>query len=996
MNVRFSLSLYLLAISLVATGCKVKTVDDDVFGDTTDTVPDTEPDTRLEPDKDLTPIDLSWMVCCVEDEKVYFSTVKDQCVGDGLTETPDSKWCELVCCSVDANYKTIAAGTCNAAGGEEVAANLCTPAPTQCTTDTDFDDKNPCTYESCVNSYCQYKPQSGTACDDGDECTSGDQCDMGFCQSSDVDPECGGKICCDIGGGYGLMTEDDCKATQGTTHPADKCAEVCCKQDGNLTKSVKLDCEKNGAIQDAAECELVCCETKELQYAFLKWGECEVKEVPEKCEDSEVCCEGDEEPAVVPAKDCPDFELLPPGDCGDICCVQGETATDMSAEECENTGGKIYDNMLCDNVCCEINGSTYLAAAAVCHNGGEEKPVEDCDLVCCAWDDGQFFKQTKVDCVDNVVEDSKCEGNEVCCDLGDGPLKVDSAQCLSPKGTPQHPESCGDICCLYEEDGVTMTETTSGETCNETYEGAGYVVELCEKVCCHDAQKYYEASEAACNKTGNKTEAQYCEEVCCVDGQNVDQTEKGNCNAEIQPADQCEIVCCLEGDPHPAPKGLCGQVGAWADCPGSCGTSADCGTDKCSDDKTKSIAWNCVNWTCQQVEIVCPQGQQCHEGSCQEGVKYLKIGGSCMSDSISYEPFDGSQPPAWVVATIVHNSITCCANTGCGGYNHAVGPTPCGFPIEMWSANQSDTVTVDVSGWDANVGASYLFIVEPPYYSIGGAYTDTWCNDNWPVEPWNETYPGYTEFVVAPLQEVCCELDTGKYGLLKPGDCQNPVDPYVCLGMDICCAVGDQPELMKPFDCFKAGGQPKDADDCEDVCCFNWANDTGEVMNSAMCVIQGDAPLLPDMCNKGCCKTADGYNKKSLAACLGDKGYLVSDDICEEICCYLGAYQNEKIVKGKCQEKGWNVYDDVSECDMVCCFVWGDYEVRAKYNCGMNDVSTWDNCPGKCNAPADCGPPVCDEELPASYDFYECIDNGCNQVSLDCPDAQMCYDGKCE
>jgi len=65
-------------------------------------------------------------------------------------------------------------------GGSQAGSGA-PPPPVDCTTDTDCDDNNPCTNDSCgADSKCAYTPNRAS-CDDNDACTQNDACSDGEC-----------------------------------------------------------------------------------------------------------------------------------------------------------------------------------------------------------------------------------------------------------------------------------------------------------------------------------------------------------------------------------------------------------------------------------------------------------------------------------------------------------------------------------------------------------------------------------------------------------------------------------------------------------------------------------------------------------------------------------------------------------------------------------------------------------------------------------------------
>jgi hypothetical protein len=98
-----------------------------------------------------------------------------------------------------------------------------------------------------------------------------------------------------------------------------------------------------------------------------------------------------------------------------------------------------------------------------------------------------------------------------------------------------------------------------------------------------------------------------------------------------------------------------------------------------------------------------------------------------------------------VVLTITHNDIACCANFGCIGYNHAAGPGACGNQVKIWTDVQ--TVFVNVSGWAANVGNTYV-IDTGASGNVFGQYQDGFCSDNSPIAPWSATIRSAVDFTL--------------------------------------------------------------------------------------------------------------------------------------------------------------------------------------------------------------------------------------------------------
>ncbi len=676
------------------------------------------------------------------------------------------------------------------------------------------------------------------------------------------------------------------------------------------------------------------------------------------------------------------------------CCLQDETATDMSAEDCQTAGGKVLDNILCDPLCCDLMPYNYVVPEALCNQDGTPMQDEECDLVCCPWIDGQFFQQSTSDCDETPVDGKHCEGNMVCCDTGEGEALVATSECLPGKGLPRGANECGDICCYYQDDGVSLAEVMSGIDC-QNLDGAYYVKSMCDEVCCLnlDEQAYQLATVVECGKTGNPVEADHCEEVCCLEGGNALLKSKGDCTGEALPEASCKLVCCPAADPKVQPTALCDEPGEWADCPGYCDTALDCGSPSCSDDFSKVQGWTCVNYECVAAVTDCEGNEKCVGGACAAIIQaeFVVPGYNCPYESVDFPGDTDWEKTKFVRMTITHNSISCCASSGCGGFNPETGPTPCDFPITV-TTGEDFTVNVDVSQWSGNVGQSYVVPADKKY--ISAHYTDTWCSDNYPAEPWNETIPGNTVFAVAALTDVCCKLTDTSYGFAPASECDKTVPVELCAAVEVCCGEAE-PTLKTALDCANAGLAPVPANECSEVCCVGGVDGDG-ILTPNECDIAGGTPQLPGMCKEGCCKSDGTYSKKTLPLCIDEQGGVpVADGLCDDICCYLGIYQTEVVPKGACKDKGWNIDEDVSQCDYVCCNVWGEYEARFRLGCGINDVVGWGNCPGKCNTGPDCGAPKCSDDDPPLLLDWECTEGNCVEKNVACPDGQMCAGGGC-
>ena len=113
--------------------------------------------------------------------------------------------------------------------------SMCEPWPeaVSCDEDSDCDDGNPCTGNSCSDGWCSPSDTelNGTPCDDGDVCTIGDSCQEGACYG-------GAALACDDGN---ACTTDSCDSESGCTNVTIDC------DDGNACTADSCDAESGCA-----------------------------------------------------------------------------------------------------------------------------------------------------------------------------------------------------------------------------------------------------------------------------------------------------------------------------------------------------------------------------------------------------------------------------------------------------------------------------------------------------------------------------------------------------------------------------------------------------------------------------------------------------------------------------------------------------------------------------------------------------------------------------
>ncbi|MBI5162211.1 MAG: hypothetical protein HY996_12495 [Micrococcales bacterium] len=137
-----------------------------------------------------------------------------------------------------------------------------------CTDDTQCEDGNPCTQNTCRRGACLAEPLDGAACDDGDPCTSGDVCDIVVCG--------GTAYSCDDGFD---CTDDVCDGAGGCDNPV---SDGSCLVDG--------ECLDDG--QASADEPCLVCMAAQATDALTALADGTVCDDGEDCTSSDVCAIG--------------------------------------------------------------------------------------------------------------------------------------------------------------------------------------------------------------------------------------------------------------------------------------------------------------------------------------------------------------------------------------------------------------------------------------------------------------------------------------------------------------------------------------------------------------------------------------------------------------------------------------------------------------------------------------------------------------------------------
>ncbi len=208
------------------------------------------------------------------------------------------------------------------------------------------DDGDPCTTDSCNStSGCKSAPASGVPCDDGDVCTVNDACVAGQCTG-------GGALACDDGN---VCTNDSCAdgcvytANAATCTDNDACTQGDTCANSACAAGSPVDCS------DGITCTVESC----------VWSQgCVGGPQDNLCNDANGCTTD----TCDPTKGCV-FTVLDQSTCDDNnACTSGEkcvgqVCTPPSAKPCD-------DNDACtDNLCDPVQGCTFPAAVTPCDDG---------------------------------------------------------------------------------------------------------------------------------------------------------------------------------------------------------------------------------------------------------------------------------------------------------------------------------------------------------------------------------------------------------------------------------------------------------------------------------------------------------------------------------------------------------------------------------------------------------------------------------------------------
>ncbi len=366
--------------------------------------------------------------------------------------------------------------------GDACLAGACLPGA-----NTDCDDKNPCTKDSCDKAQgCLHANADMIACDDGDGCSTGDMCMGGKCAGA------GGKNCDD----GNVCTKDSCDPIKGcqTAAAPSACddASACTTGDacqaGACVPGAATNCDdKNPCTKDSCDKVKGCLHANDDMVACDDGDGCSTGDMcmggkclgvgGKNCDDANACTKDTCDPvkgcqSVAGPTTCDDANACTTGDkcTGTVCSAGTAVGCDdknpCTVDSCDAVKGCLHANAVNGTVCDDANAQTNKDACKVGVCVGEGIPTvptcEDfCSAVTSACTGGNAQYASAAECVD------------YCKNLGKYPVGAKS-------------DTSGDtVGCRLFHAGLASKDAASALThCPHTGKtGAGVCGTLCENFC---------------------------------------------------------------------------------------------------------------------------------------------------------------------------------------------------------------------------------------------------------------------------------------------------------------------------------------------------------------------------------------------------------------------------------------------------------------------------------------------------------------------------------
>ncbi len=858
--------------------------------------------------------------------------------------------------------ETCSSGVCRGRSTciDSTHCNETTDTCKQCLVNSECDDQNPCTDDTCsVNFTCQHAAHT-RSCDDGNPCTTNDKCAAGACVGG-APPNCNDNNVC---------TTDTCDVILGCIHtdnllPCDD-GNACSLQDfclqGTCRQGRERNCDDNNPCTD---------DSCNVNSGCVHHNNADTCDDGDPCTEGDVCAAGQCHGA---PKNCADTVACTVDKCvNGVCqnvadnsrCSNGNwcdgTETCNAITGCQPGTPPCDDNIACTTDNCDPDAQTcsHTANNAACSNGLFCDGVETCSLTL------GCQPGTPPNCNDNVTctVDSCDEQNDICLHTPNAASCADTNVCTddvcSPTGClhPFNTASCNDgLNCTINDTCANGTCSGAPKTCP-----AGQTCDPADGVC------------KTCLNDGQCNDSNPCTNDTCNAGSCVYTNNTATCNDGLfcTLTDTCSGGSCV-GSGNRCPGQLCDET---TDACVECLTAADCQDNNvctnnvcnngvcqfpnnsvvCDDGLFCTVSDTCAGGSCNGVPRDCSaQNGQCTTGVCNEN-----------TDACVAQPKPNNSP--------CDDGLFCTVNDSCTGGSCAGSPRDCSAQNGQCTTGVCDETS------DACVGQAKpintpcddgLFCTQNDKCNATGSCILSTPRDCSSLDT------ECAEGVCNETSDTCVaqNLPNGTGcddGLLCTADdsCQNGVcggdDP--CPGQFCIEATGNCVECLSAADCHE------DANVCTTKVCSSGV--CGFINNTALCN-DGDFCTATDTCQNG--------------TCVG------SGDPCPgQLCNETTNTCVECLTVADCEDDGNPCTDTV--CVNGSC---GDVNNTATCNdgfaCTVNDQCSGGLCSGS--------PRNCDDSINCTLDTCEeptgCVhtpDDGACDDGLFCNGEETCNPGSgCE
>ena len=903
-------------------------------------------------------------ICCRYLDGTFGSATPADCAaGPGQETLAES--CVEVCCQLgDDSLELLLTGNCLMQNGAAVDDTLCEVSEEEvCCAEGDegyvLVSAGACDPEDVVDAEMCAAGETKVCCEGDDgvfQMVPSEACDEANVVADTMCSEAPPQQCCKSEEGIVWVPEGECP--DDNVLADEMCAlEFCCKimegeGVGNAVMASAPECmELGGAVVYEGYCEqILCCETDEgpalvpfMECTFLALQEteactpmqeeacCKVMSgpdagnalmalpsdcaelggafVPEDYCTQEICCQGEDGPALMPYAACTFLELTETSACDPpsevACCKDMENpglgdAYLATPEDClAQKGAPVFEEYCTQEVCCDMGEGpqtmpysecTFLDMVAT-YTGVEGDPCsppeeEACCKISFGVNTGNVVMATPTECAEQggiVTLQAYCE-QSVCCETAEGLAFVPFLECpfLSVNAdnacTPPEEEGCCQIVLGPETGNVLLLTPTE---CAVVY-GVPQSEDYCtQELCCQTDDGPQTLPLLEC-PFANVIESDQCvveEEGCCKisagpDTGNVVMATPSACEAisgVLTEQSYCDqLMCCnTEDGPQELPFLECPfsdvsfEEGACDVCCQSSSWPQFTPASECEPELTLDDA------ACE-VEVCCATG----EGDPAEGALNLCLaeGGEVVEESLC-------NPPAELLCCDLGEGTAFILDLECelqGGTTAA--PSECVVCCEYPGGGiGQDPAAMCVAG-------------------LGTIVADELCE---------------------PEADICCQVGEDA-SLTSPSACEAQegveVEESAC---HVCCKdpLGNGPEYVLESEC--PGVEPESS--CEAMLCCA-LGETTSYISTAECNSQGGSTAGPTECQVCCEFSGGGIEEVPAEFCVAGMGTFVDDALCapeeEAICCQVDE-DASLLTPSSCSESG-GAETEIEACQ-VCC-----------------------------------------------------------------------------